>query len=546
MSRRALGVVLTLGVLGAGFWGVRAVKRAAAGEVLAALERLDCTPERESWAWATLSLYNVRCPGVQVGALVLDAPSRSATFETVIVDVAALPWPRLRDMAKHREDADAIAESGQGGFSLSATGVAFTYGETVFAGGLAGSLWPLSLKGESAVLSGSPSAGFAFEITSPVPLPAFSGTWTAAGAVERGLNTEWALKLSLAGGGLSHEMLGQSALTDVALTLLGGIDLDPVARFEGELIANRLRAQLEVERLSEGALVHVAIDAVSLDDALSPFESWLPELEGATLIGTLTADLKKAPSGDWKLVANLQNPWVDGVLATGFHRQLGDGRLSLRVPDGAGGWRLRTTGRNHLEWIALPVVSQAMQDAVIAAEDSGFRRHEGYDLQAISEAFEESMKAGEIVRGGSTLTQQLAKNLFLDGRQTLRRKLREILLAIELDRVLGKNGVLELYLNVVEWGPDIFGIGQAAERYFMKRPIALNPREAAFLAVLLPSPRTHYEDWYLTGRGAALRVDWVLDNMVAAKALTPEQATFWKDEFIEFVPPPVSKAEPEE
>ena len=113
MSRRALGVVLTLGVLGAGFWGVRAVKRAAAGEVLAALERLDCTPERESWAWATLSLYNVRCPGVQVGALVLDAPSRSATFETVIVDVAALPWPRLRDMAKHREDADAIAESGQ-------------------------------------------------------------------------------------------------------------------------------------------------------------------------------------------------------------------------------------------------------------------------------------------------------------------------------------------------------------------------------------------------------------------------------------------------
>jgi len=243
---------------------------------------------------------------------------------------------------------------------------------------------------------------------------------------------------------------------------------------------------------------------------------------------------------------DLKDPWIDGVIATGFHRQLGEGRLSLRVPDGTGeDWRLRTTGRNHPNWTPLPVVSQAMQDAVLAAEDAGFRRHRGYHLQSISEAFEESMKAGEIVRGGSTLTQQLAKNLFLDGRQTLRRKLREVLLAIELDRVLGKDGVLELYLNVVEWGPDIFGIGQASERYFMKRPMALNPREAAFLAVLLPAPRTYYDEWYLTDRGASLRVGWVLDNMVAGKMLTAEQAAYWKDEFIQFVPPPVQpKSQP--
>ena len=547
MNRRLLSALAALVVLAAGlFLGVRALKRAAVNEVLTALERMDCRPQSESWAWVTLSLHNVRCPGVQVGKLVLDAPSRSAAFETVIVDVGALPWPRLRDMARHRENADAIAEAGQGGFSLTATDVSFTYGGTAFADGLAGSLWPLSLKGEGAVFAGSPSEGFAFEFSAPLPHPAFSGSWNAAGSVEHGLNTEWSVKLTVTGGGLSHETLGKSTLTDVALTLRGGVDLDPVARFEGELIANRLQVKLELERLSEGPLVHVALDAVSLDDALSPFESWLPELEGATLTGTLTADLKKSPAGDWKLVADLQNPWVDGVLATGFHRQLGEGRLILRVPDGEGGWRLRTTGRNHPDWIALPVVSQAMQDAVIAAEDAGFRRHGGYDLQAISEAFEESMKAGEVVRGGSTLTQQLAKNLFLDGRQTLRRKLREILLAIELDRVLGKDGVLELYLNVVEWGPEIFGVGQASERYFMKRPIALNPRESAFLAVLLPSPRTYYKDWYLTGRGAALRVDWVLDNMVAAKALTRDQAAFWKDEFIEFVPPPVSPAAPEE
>jgi membrane peptidoglycan carboxypeptidase len=163
-------------------------------------------------------------------------------------------------------------------------------------------------------------------------------------------------------------------------------------------------------------------------------------------------------------------------------------------------------------------------------------------MQGIQDAFAESALKGEVVRGGSTITQQLAKNLFLDGRQTLRRKLREFLLAIELDRVLGKDGVLELYLNIVEWGPDFFGIAAASERYFMKRPHALNPREAAFLSVVLPAPRTYYRDWYLTGRGAQLRVDWVLDNMAASGALTREQSAFWKDELIAFVPPPIDGA----
>ena len=182
-----------------------------------------------------------------------------------------------------------------------------------------------------------------------------------------------------------------------------------------------------------------------------------------------------------------------------------------------------------------------MRAAVVAAEDAGFRHHAGFDMQAISDAFAASVAEGKVARGGSTITQQLAKNLFLDGRQTLRRKLREFLLALELDRALGKDGVLELYLNVVEWGPDIYGIGAAAERYFMKRPYALNAREAAFLSVVLPAPRTYYADWYLTGRGAQVRVDWVLDNMVAADALTRQQADFWKEELIAFVPPPVTK-----
>jgi hypothetical protein len=139
--------------------------------------------------------------------------------------------------------------------------------------------------------------------------------------------------------------------------------------------------------------------------------------------------------------------------------------------------------------------------AVTTAEDAGFFGHEGFDFEELRLAIAEGAEAGRLGRGGSTITQQLAKNLFLSGERTLARKAREALVAIALEATVPKARLLEIYLNAIEWGPEVFGLGEAARHYFGKDARALTPREAAFLAAIIPNPvRFHgmYERGALT------------------------------------------------
>jgi len=159
-----------------------------------------------------------------------------------------------------------------------------------------------------------------------------------------------------------------------------------------------------------------------------------------------------------------------------------------------------------------------MPQTVVAAEDGGFPTHPGYDLGAIREALYQA-QSGERLRGGSTLTQQLAKNLFLSGERTLTRKLRELLYALDLERSLPKSAILALYLNVVEFGPGIYGIAEASDAYFLKRPQGLTLAESAWLASILPSPRTAHAR-ALKGRASRSRVTTILQRMVARKELS--------------------------
>lgn len=126
--------------------------------------------------------------------------------------------------------------------------------------------------------------------------------------------------------------------------------------------------------------------------------------------------------------------------------------------------------------------------ALIAAEDASFYFHKGFDWDEIKDSFEKSMDAGRWVRGGSTLTQQLAKNLYLSKEKSLLRKMKEFFVSQELEKALTKPQIIEKYFNVVEFGPEIFGITKAAQHYFRKSPGALSPAESAYLVSLLPSP----------------------------------------------------------
>jgi monofunctional biosynthetic peptidoglycan transglycosylase len=167
-------------------------------------------------------------------------------------------------------------------------------------------------------------------------------------------------------------------------------------------------------------------------------------------------------------------------------------------------------------WISLRQVPRQAVAAILMAEDAGFFSHKGYEPEAIRAALEHNMKPGvKIIRGGSTITQQVVKNLFLSPEKTLTRKVRELLLAIELERRFSKGKILETYLNIAEWGPGIYGLEQASRRYFGKPATELSARDAAVLAFMLPNPtkyRYSVRDGELT-KFAARRVDTILERM---------------------------------
>jgi len=140
-------------------------------------------------------------------------------------------------------------------------------------------------------------------------------------------------------------------------------------------------------------------------------------------------------------------------------------------------------------WVPYEAISPLLRRAVLIAEDDAFYAHDGLDWNEIRASARRDLAAGRIVRGGSTITQQLAKNLWLGSARTPLRKLEEMLLALRLERALGKKRIFELYLNEIEWGDGIFGVEAAANRWFHCSAAVLGPRQSVRLAAVIINPR---------------------------------------------------------
>ncbi|MBI1909518.1 MAG: monofunctional biosynthetic peptidoglycan transglycosylase [Deltaproteobacteria bacterium] len=151
-------------------------------------------------------------------------------------------------------------------------------------------------------------------------------------------------------------------------------------------------------------------------------------------------------------------------------------------------------GKVDQVWVPLSRISTNLRRAVVVAEDGNFLNHHGIDFQELKASFEKNMKRQRFARGFSTLTMQLAKNLYLSPQKTLLRKTLEVLIALRMEQILSKERILELYLNVVEWGDGIYGAEAAARYYFQKPASGLSAGESAFLAAILPNPR-RWGDW---------------------------------------------------
>lgn len=190
--------------------------------------------------------------------------------------------------------------------------------------------------------------------------------------------------------------------------------------------------------------------------------------------------------------------------------------------------------KNHVErriqkkkpknWVHLKEISKFTKWAIILSEDWSFYQHHGVDFEQIRLALSDFLTTGKL-RGASTIAQQVVKNVFLTSERTLLRKFKELILTFKLERNLSKNNILEIYLNIIELGPDVYGIHQASWYYFKRAPSSLGPLESSFLAMLLPSPRRYSVSFRKKRRTpfARKRINSILHKMKIAGVISEKE-----------------------
>jgi monofunctional biosynthetic peptidoglycan transglycosylase len=181
------------------------------------------------------------------------------------------------------------------------------------------------------------------------------------------------------------------------------------------------------------------------------------------------------------------------------------------------------------KWIAFDKIPKLFQDTIRVTEDASFYQHQGVDLAELKAAFKKNWTTGKYVRGASTITQQLAKNLFLSTDKSIIRKIKEYLIARQLERQLSKQRIFELYLNVIEFGPGIFGVQAAANVFFSKDVARLNLEEIVRLTAVIPKPLSENP----TGNSSWIKwkAGWILDTLLRYKYIDQHEYRDVKDKF---------------
>lgn len=287
--------------------------------------------------------------------------------------------------------------------------------------------------------------------------------------------------------GLDFSVSARGTLDDA-----GRLSLDEARLDMGALHVSArgtLEESAEHFALSLGVDVAPAACQALLDSAP---EGLLPTVRATRMSGVFGANVNVA--FDTRSIDKLELDYRvdDGCKMTEVPRELSRdrflGAFTHRTyrPDGT--LDAMTTGPGSEGWTHLEDISPFMTAAVLTTEDGAFFRHKGFNHGAIRSSVQANLRARRFVRGASTITMQLAKNLFLTRDKALSRKIEEVILTDYLEQVFRKDEMMELYLNVIEFGPDVYGVTAAADYYFGRRPMELNVSEAFFLASLLPSP----------------------------------------------------------
>ena len=307
---------------------------------------------------------------------------------------------------------------------------------------------------------------------------------------------------------VNSKHIGETPFTSSTARLTGTYEHN---KFRGVFLDTDVKVALNSSWENGKASGKFSIAETKIAALYQVFASIVPEVSDANITGTLSGSGSfRWPDAQLAFKPTIKDFKVDGLIDADDYLS---GEFDYQGKNGKGEIVSYTSGDSDDYWIPLNEAGEFLTKAIMAAEDRGFLTHPGYDLAAMHAASTDNRKAGKLKRGGSTLSQQLAKNLFLSPNRTYSRKLRELLYAVEMERELGKKRILELYLNIVEWGPDIRGAKAAAKAYFGKEVKSLLPEEAAWLASIIRSPKLAYHREFLKRKPSLPQVEFVLTHM---------------------------------
>lgn len=283
----------------------------------------------------------------------------------------------------------------------------------------------------------------------------------------------------------------------------------PEGRLELGQIKALLTGDLHLDDSNPAAQLRFEIPLVSCQALFDSVpSSLLPKLRGTQLSGTFSVsaalDVQAATLKNMKFNWTIKNDCRIGAVPADVAPQRFLQPFQYQIIDAAGLPLIRESGPMSRDWVPLDQISPHLESAAIICEDSRFFSHHGIDEKAIESALIANVQAGRFVRGASTISMQLAKNLYLGHEKTLSRKLQEAVLTVLLEQELTKQQLLELYFNVIEFGPDVWGIRQAADYYFGIEPKDLSLGQSLYLASILPSPHDSHSrpDTLLTPKWA--------------------------------------------
>lgn len=345
--------------------------------------------------------------------------------------------------------------------------------------------------------------------------------------------------LTFEGVTFSHPSVASSPIPDIHARVQGRLVFDTVAQElslrDLEIRSGQFAVTGELDLVSAFGAPRIKLSLDLPETALSDIVDAIPVgliplLEGLRMDGRLawrlTVDLDTTEPSAIKVDSS---PRATGVRVSSLGQRLDLSALrtahtyTIRLFDGTPGTRV--VGPSTASWVPLSQITPYLPLALTTTEDGTFYTNDGISTFAMKESIATNLERGSFVRGASTITQQLVKNLFLGGDKTVSRKLQEVFIAWQVAQFLSKDEIMALYLNTIEFGPGLYGIGDASWHWFGKRPLDLNLPEAVFLASIVPGPRryyTFYEQGGITPRWANY-LEALMKVMVERKKLTPDE-----------------------